>query len=139
MVSHEFLINCLITSIYPTWQVGLAGRGCQAGRSQAGPRPDFRQPWSSPVEHCLKLDFETYKCSCSVLTLHRSVTDVIIIKIYDQTKSVATYWTPQLYVYVPNPCDVYVCKTLYVLMLQLSSVGYTCSFSTIEVNIVFMC
>ena len=41
MVSHEFLI----TSIYPTWQAGLAGRGCQAGRSQAGPRPDFRQPW----------------------------------------------------------------------------------------------
>ena len=23
----------------------LTGRGCQAGRSQAGPRPDFRQPW----------------------------------------------------------------------------------------------
>ena len=32
VVSHEFLINC---SIYPTWQ---------AGQSQAGPRPDFRQP-----------------------------------------------------------------------------------------------
>ena len=42
MVSHELLINCLITSIYPTWQ---------AGRSQAGPRPDFRQPcfWAIAV------------------------------------------------------------------------------------------
>ena len=29
---------------FPTWQADMEGRGCQAGRSQAGPRPDFRQP-----------------------------------------------------------------------------------------------
>ena len=41
-------MNLLITSIYPTWQADLAGRAFQAGRSQAGPRPDFRQPWATP-------------------------------------------------------------------------------------------
>ena len=54
MVNYEFLINCLITSIYPTWQAGLVGRAFQAGRSQAGLRPDFRQPCRQGNHESLK-------------------------------------------------------------------------------------
>ena len=40
MVSHEFLINCLITSIYPAWQAGAV--------RPAGHRPDPGLTFGNP-------------------------------------------------------------------------------------------
>ena len=40
MVSHEFLINCLITLIYPTWQAGPF--------RPAGHRPDPGLTFGNP-------------------------------------------------------------------------------------------
>ena len=39
--NYQLAMNVLLIS---TWQADLTGRGCQTGWSQAGPRPDFRQP-----------------------------------------------------------------------------------------------
>ena len=72
--------------VIPTWQADLTGRGCQAGLSQVGPRPDFRQP-------CVEVRSGRIGLKLTVLNLQmkkpncKCRTVIVVLSTKDPTKS----------------------------------------------------